>query len=367
MEYFPNDLHTFSAGFWGGDIKLFYRETLDDQFSSKRRLRSQYLSAYLQDRWAPSQKWIVTGGVRLNSFSEGKYIRLAPRASVEYRPKNTIRLQAAYGHYNQFLTMMANESFTGFDTWLIAGEGVPPASGDQFLLGTKTIPFRGYGLDIELYYRTMDNLFELNPFVGDDAGLPYKEQFRFGEGYAYGMEIFLEKQTGRLSGFAGYTYGITRRKFPGFNEDLLVNTDQSRYYPPKYDRTHEINIVSSYRLSERWSFSAVYNYSTGQAYTNPLGRTQYSHLPWGNSDRDAMVIGKLNASRLPAYKRVDLSFSRRGTFFNVGSAEWQFQVINVFNRKNIWFYNYDFDVNPVKRHDSNMLPLLPAVTYTVNF
>jgi hypothetical protein len=64
---------------------------------------------------------------------------------------------------------------------------------------------------------------------------------------------------------------------------------------------------------------------------------------------------------------MDLSFSRSGRFFSLGDAEWQFQLINLYNRSNIWFYNYDFDENPVEREDVSMLPTLPAISYTVHF
>ncbi|HLR32945.1 MAG TPA: TonB-dependent receptor, partial [Fodinibius sp.] len=367
LEYTPNEHHTVSAGFWGGAMTLRLKEVFDNEYASNRRLHSRYVSAYIQERWQPTQQWIATGGLRLNTFSKGSYLRLAPRLSVEHRPTETIRLQAAYGRYNQFLTLMTNEAFSGFDTWLTTAKGVPPSYGDQFSLGIKTNPFEGYGFDVEVYYRTMKDLFELDPFISDNAGLDYEEQFRFGEGYAYGMEVFLEKNIGRLSGFAGYTFGITRRKFPGFNVDIPENPRRGRFYPPKYDRTHDMNIVARYRLSQRWQIAAVFNYSTGQAYTDPQGRTQFSHVPWGGSSRDAFVVGNVNASRLPSYHRLDISFSRSGRFFDLGDAEWKFQLINLYNRSNIWFYNYDFDENPVKREDVSMLPILPAVSYTVDF
>lgn len=367
LEYIPNEHHTVSVGFWGGAMTLRLQELFDKEYAFDRELYSRYASAYLQEQWKPSDRWMATGGLRINAFSKGSYLRLAPRLSVEHRPAENIRIQAAYGRYNQFLALMTNEAFSGFDTWMTTAEDVPPSYGDQFSLGLKTIPFSSYGFDVEFYYRTMRDLFELDPFVGDNAGLDYAEQFRFGKGYAYGMEVFLEKQVGRLSGFVGYTFGITRRKFPGFNVNLPDEPRRGRFYPPKYDRTHDMNIVANYRLSQRWSVSAVFNYSTGQAYTDPQGRTQFSNLPWGSSNRDAFVIGSMNSSRLPPYHRMDLSFSRSGRFFSLGDAEWQFQLINLYNRSNIWFYNYDFDENPVEREDVSMLPTLPAISYTVHF
>ena len=367
LEYLPNEYHSISGGFWGGNMVLRFRDRFDNVDTFSNRIQSQYLSAYLQNRWRPSNEWIFTGGLRLNTFSEGNYVRLEPRISAEYRPGSRVRLQAAYGRYNQFLTLISNEAFSGLDIWLTTDEGVPPAYGDQFVLGAKTVPRSGWGFDAEIYYRTMRDLFELDPFVTDAAGLDYAELFRFGEGYAYGVELFLEKQRGPVTGFLGYTYSITRRKFPGFNAPILDDPTRARFYPPKYDRTHDVNLTANYQLSSRWSTNAVFSYATGQAYTEPLGRTQFADIPWANSPRDAFTIGNLNASRLPSYHRLDIAFTRSGRFFDLGDAEWQFQIINVYSRRNVWFYNYDFDENPIVRNDVNLLPIIPSVSYTVNF
>ena len=367
LEYLPNERNTISTGVWSGLLTLSYADQFDNQPTFSNRIQSAYLSAYLQNEWRPNSQWIINGGLRLNTFAEGNFLRLEPRLSVENRSLSNIRFQAAYGRYYQYLTLITNEAFSGFDIWLTSGDGVPPSYGDQFVVGAKTIPFEGYGLDFEIYYRTMRDLFEFDPFVNDAAGLDYTELFRFGEGYAYGAELFLEKQTGRFTGFIGYTYGITKRKFPGFNGEILDDPQRGRFYPPKYDRTHDVNFVSTYRFSNRWSFSTVFNFASGQPYTEPLGRTQLSGVPWGSSERDIFTIGKLNASRLPSYHRLDISFSRKGRFFNLGDAEWQFQVINAYSRRNIWFYNYDFDENPVQRQDVQLLPVIPSVSYTVDF
>ena len=367
LEYIPNEKHTVSTGFWAGNLILKFNDSFDNQETFANRIQSRYASFYIQDEWRPHDRWIFNGGVRFNRFSEGDYFKAAPRLSAEYRPNSSIRLQAAYGRYYQFLTLITNEAFSGFDLWLTTDDGVPPAFGDQFVVGAKTIPFEGYGLDVEFYYRTMRNLFELDPFTSDAAGLDYSDLFRFGEGYAFGAELFFEKQVGRLTGFIGYTFGVTRRKYPNFNTDITSSNPAARFYPPKYDRLHDSNIVMNYRLSDRWSTSAVFSYGSGQAYTEPLGRTEFPGIPWGNMDREAFTVGRLNASRLPAYHRLDVAFSRAGNFFGMGEAEWRFQIINLYSRRNTWFYNYDFDENPVDRTEVTLLPILPSVSYTVNF
>mgnify|MGYP005694772851 FL=1 len=189
--------------------------------------------------------------------------------------------------------------------WLTSDKGIKPAYGDQFILGLKTIPFQGYGFDIEGYYRTMNNLFELDPFLQDAAGLAYADLFRFGEGSAYGLEVLFEKRQGRLTGYLGYTWGYTWRKFPGFNMDPSTRlapgkTAQARFYPPKYDRRHDVNLILNYTVSSKWKLTGAWVYATGQAYTQVLGRYALLDDPFGASEfNNAFTVGKVNASRLP--------------------------------------------------------------------
>lgn len=366
VEYLPTSNHEISSGFWVGSKTLKLEDIFDEQETFSSRIQSQYGSFYLQDEWTISDRWIATPGLRLAGFTEGNYLRLEPRLSLEYRPSDRIRLHAAYGRYNQFLTLISNEAFTGFDVWLTTDEGVPPAYGNQYVAGVKTVPWEGYGLDLELYFRSMKDLFELDPFLPDPAGVPYEETFRFGEGYAYGAELFFERQVGRLTGFAGYTFGITRRKFPNFNEPL-VSDGSARYYPPKYGRTHDFNFVLDYNISSQWSATAVFSYATGQAYTKPLGRAVAFDFPTSSGVKSQLLIGKVNASRLPSYHRLDISFNRQGTFLGIGEAEWQFQLVNAYSRRNIWFYNYDLEENPVEREAIQLLPVLPTISYTIDF
>jgi hypothetical protein len=212
----------------------------------------------------------------------------------------------------------------------------------------------------------MRDLFEQDPFVNNLAGKDYDQIFRFGKGYAYGLETQLQKQSGRLTGFASYTFSRTKRKFPGFNYPIS-DPSNARYYPPKYDRTHDITLSLTYQLSDRWEASTVFSYATGQAFTRPNGYTETGAFPFGDASRGQLTVGKVNAARLPPYHRLDLSATREGTFFGMGEAEWKFQLINVYSRRNIWFYNYDLEERPIERSTVQMLPILPSFTYSVDF
>jgi hypothetical protein len=358
LDWAPNAQHDLKAGIWAGLLTLTLEDRFDSNPTTRSRIRSSYASGYVQDTWRMGQRLKVTSGVRLNYFTKGDYLRVEPRLSIEHIPHASLRLQAAYGRYTQFLTLITNEAFSGFDVWLTTDEGVRPSWGDQFVLGVKSYPVQGYNVEIEGFYRTMNDLFELDPRLPDVAGLEYSELFRYGSGFAYGAEFLVEKTSGRLNGFIGYTWGSTRRKFETFN--------QNQFYPPKYDRIHDVNIVANYRLSRRWKTTSVFSYATGQAYTEVLGRAEIES-PFGPEPYRPVVVGNVNASRLPSYHRLDVGLTREGTFFGKGTSEFQIQIINLYSRRNIWFYNFDLEANPATRTAVPLLPLLPTLSYTVTF
>lgn len=358
LEWTPGQQHNVKAGLWAGNLQLTIKDRFDGNLTQSDIIESQYFSGYVQDKWEISDRWITTAGLRASYYTSGEHFRLEPRFQLEYRPTADLRLQTGYGRYYQFLTLISNEAFSGFDLWLLTDDGVPPAYGDQFLAGAKWNPAEAWTFELEGYYRNMRQLFEFDPRIPDTAGLDYSELFRFGEGYAFGAEMLIQRNTGRLNGFLGYTIGSTRRKFPSFNND--------DFYPPKYDRLHDVNLVLNYDLSRNWKVTTAFNYATGQSYTQPLGRTQVG-TPFGTEPDNPLIVGKVNASRLPAYHRLDVGFNYYSSFFGLGESELQLQLINVYSRRNLWFYQFDFDENPARQESVRMLPVLPAITYTVQF
>lgn len=360
FEYVPNDRHSIGAGFWTGAFMFRLRNLFDDQETLRARIRSAYTSVYLEDTYRPVPSWSFRIGVRVNYFQEGDVIRTSPRLSLEYRPHDSVRFQAAYGRYYQFLTLISSELFSGFDTWLTTGEGVPPAYGDQFVGGIKTTIPRNINVDVEGYYRTMRDLFELDPFRSDPAGLDYKDLFRFGDGYAYGLETMISRNTGDLNGFIGYTLSRSQRRFS--------NVNSFQYYSPKYDRTHDLHVVLNYELSRTWRASAVWSFATGQAYTQPVGQYKLVDDPFGTQVRDVFVT-EYNNRRLPPYHRMDVGVSWRGTMFRKAAFELQLQIINIYNRRNIWFYFFSSEKdNTIERNEVPQIPIpLPNIAFTLEF
>ncbi len=360
FEFIPNERHSLAVGFWSGIFTFRLRDMFDGETGLTERIRSPYAALYVEETYKPRPNMQVQVGLRANYFEQGGYFRIEPRISLEHRPNSTTRLQLGYGRYNQFLTLITSELFTGFDLWLTTGEGVEPAFGDQFVAGIKSSLSDQWNFDVEIYYRTMRELFQLDPFLPDAAGLEYSELFSFGDGFAYGSEVLLQKNEGRLNGFIGYTLGFTKRR--------IADINNFEYFPPKYDRRHEINVVLNYDLSRKWRFTSVWNLASGQAYTEPNGQFKLLDNPIGVDVRD-VLISPFNEARLPTYHRLDVGFSRLGKFFKFAESELQIQLINAYGRENVWFYFFEFeDDNTVTRNEIPQIPVpIPNLSFTIRF
>ncbi len=360
IEYAPDSRSAIKAGFWGGQLRFDLNNTFDGTEVFSLVTRSVYANGFTEYVFRPSAEWTLTSGVRASYFENGSFFRIEPRFSVERQLSSRLFAQVGAGRFHQFLTLVSNEAFSGLDVWLTSADKVPPAYGDQLVTGLKYKKESGFRIEWEGYYRTMRQLFSLNPFLPDIAGLAYDEMFHFGDGYAWGSEIFVEGSLGPISGFAGYTYSITRRRFPAINERA--------YYAPKYDRTHDLNLTGSYNLTKSWQITAVFNYSTGQAYTEPVSQYRLTHSPFSYEDT-SVLVSLFNGSRLSPYHRLDVGATKKGKLFGFADYELQLQVVNAYSRKNIWFPFFEFkDDGSVKREDVTQIPIpIPNVAFTLNF
>ncbi len=370
LEWLPSRAFEARAGVSGGTLELALQSSFNDNVGTDYRNPSQYVGAYVQGKTRQGP-WIVTGGLRLDGFRSetddltddlaavpSNYLRVAPHLQLERKVGDDTVVQLAGGRYNQFLSLISNEAFSGFDTWVTTGVGVPPQASDQVSIGVKTKLSPAWRLDVEAYGRTLDDLFDTRPEVQDVAGLSYQELFRFGEGYAYGAEFLLERGLGRLTGLVGYTIGVTRRRYP-------AEPSFDVFFPPKYDRLHDLNVIGNLRLGRGWKATVAGSYATGQAFTTPGARYPVN-IPFGDGVLVGLDTERLNGSRLPDYHRVDVGFTKAGGW-SWADYELQLQVVNVYSRRNLWFLTYDFDGNPVTFDEVRQLPVLPNVSLSLDF
>jgi hypothetical protein len=127
-----------------------------------------------------------------------------------------------------------------------------------------------------------------------------------------------------------------------------------------------------------------WNFGTGLPYTRPLGTYQYLsprlipgaglELSGGSDDTEdedseelyGVVLSERNAARYPARHRLDLSL-RWNLDRSWGRLTPYISVLNVYNRKNVLFYFYEYQQDPPVRTGISMFPVLPTLGLEVSF
>jgi hypothetical protein len=247
------------------------------------------------------------------------------------------------------------------DLWVPATSRIKPQKSRQIAWGiAKTLKDGRYELSIEGYHKTMDNLIEYKEgasFLGFDTD--WQNKVETGTGRSYGVELFLEKKTGRLTGWLGYTLSWTNR--------LFENLNNGERFPYRYDRRHDLSLVGNYQLKEGIQLSGTWIYGTGNAVSLPIAT--YPSLSFGGYfyNEDIDYYPERNNIRMKAYHRFDL-----GIRFLKGRSDKErtltLGIYNLYSRKNPFFYFYstNHDGDPVVKQAS-LFPIIPAISYTYGF
>ncbi|MFA6232846.1 MAG: TonB-dependent receptor [Bacteroidota bacterium] len=361
-EYFHSAEHSFKAG-----IELtqhtFTSEASSDQsefYDFDPRLpthRGTELSLFLQDEWKVNERLTAQLGGRAFYFDRGPYFRLEPRIAAFYTLDNEVTLKAAFIGANQFLHLVTrNDLSLPTDMWFPSTATISPSYSLQYVLGASRDFEDGmYNVSLEGYYKTMNNLLEFRDNAYFSIFAPLENELTSGDGTGYGVELFVQKRKGSFTGWLGYTLAWTDRTFPELNDG---NT-----FPPRYDRRHDISVVLNYRLGERWEFTAVWVYGTGQAFTFPVAQYQLD----GGAPVKLLYSGR-NDYRLPSYHRMDLNFSYAFRWFD---WDWKasINVYNTYNRMNPFsrYLDYNWQSDAWQLKQLTLFPILPTFGLSFKF
>lgn len=349
--------------------------TDDYDFSSGTDPAGQEWSLFAGDQFSPIESLKLNLGLRYSGFYSNSrtYHRLEPRIALNAMLSDRWSFKSSYARMSQFVHLVSNTGFSlPTDLWYPTTEKVKPQSADQVVLGLNYLINSSLMLTNEYYYKSMDHQIELKDHAQIFSNDNLEDEFTFGRGYAYGTELGIEKTTGALTGWIGYTLAWVRR---GDFEDL----EGGRYFPPRYDRRHDVSIVSTYALNDKWSFSATFVYGTGDKAWLPAGRIYLQDIDRLNSFPVVPVYQERNTVTLPGYHRMDLSIVRSFEA-SWGSHDLNLSFYNLYNRRNPYFLYLDAEmknllengdklevpVNMTARQVS-LFPILPSISWNFKF
>lgn len=358
INYFFSQQNNYKFGFELKSLSFTYNSAYDNQelLSVKQDLFES--DFYLQNSRQLSERFMINPGLRVSHVS-GKANKpyLEPRFAIKYRLRRGEYLNFSTGLYRQFIFTVRDEfSPTIINEWFAVDNTVPAGKSLHFIFGYERELWGTTNLQIEAYYKTMDNMLtyrESRSAVDEKQGsdIRINELFVSTKGHSYGAELFLHKKYGRLSGWIGYTLNWARTKLDGLEYDASI------------DRRHDLNILLNHELGKKWAFGSRLNYGGGFPYTRAIA----TYLEKDNgADNRRIIYSDRNIFRYPAYVRWDISLTKRFKWFGKNwSAD--LQVVNLLNRENVFFYNWDFNDNPATRDVISMLPRIPTIGINVDF
>lgn len=291
---------------------------------------------------------------------------LAPRLSATYIVNEQSSIKASYNRMYQYLHLISNtNSPTPLDIWTPTGQFIKPQESDQIALGYfRNFADNMYETSIEGYYKTLNNLVDYVDGADLIVNNNIETEVLSGSGEAYGLELYIKKNKGNLTGWVSYTLSKTERQVKGIDQnDPGIN--HGNLYSANYDKRNDLSVTAMYKLSPRLKISSNFIYTTGAPTTYPSGRYEFSNLVVPHYE------GR-NQQRLPDYHRLDISatLKTREKTNKKTNSEWTFGVYNIYNRKNansIYFIESDSNKGESEAYKSYMFGIMPSIMYSFTF
>ena len=329
---------------------------------------------YVQGAWRVTSSVLLETGVRADLWQgdAGTNVLVSPRIAVKrFILNGDAALKIAGGRYTQFVHSLRDEEFPiGLDVWVLSGRRAPQVRSDQLQAGIEWLGAEWYAA-VESFWRRFQGV-ATNNFAQDPNN--ELDDLLAGDGLSYGADAVIRRDQGTVTGFATFSWLKAEREFP----DFLTGAENPPVirYPPIFDRRFEVDLVLRFPVLESWQGGLRWNFGSGLPYTRPIGGYllyEY-HLDDNRRVLDeradsatvAVLLGQRNAARYPNYHRLDLSL--RKTFTKSwGTLTPHIDILNLYNRKNVLFYFYEYQESPAARSGISMFPLLPTVGVEVLF
>ncbi|MFC7445603.1 TonB-dependent receptor [Mesoflavibacter sp. HG96] len=293
------------------------------------------------------------------------FLNLEPRLAIAYQLDKNTSVKASYNRMSQYLHLLSNTtSPTPLDVWTPSGSYVKPQLLDQFAIGYfKLLKENNYSLEIEGFYKTIKNRIDYIDGADLIANNAIEQIILNGKARAYGLELLLKKNEGKLKGWIAYTLSKSEQKTPG-RTPTETGINNGNWYNTAYDKTHDLSLVGSFDLNEKWTLNGNFIFQTGQPATFPNGQYQYSGLTIPS-------YNNRNSDRLPNYHRIDIAanYTPKPNKNKGWQNYWTFSIYNLYNRYNAASISFDQNRNTGINEATKLsiFGIIPSVSYNFKF
>ena len=322
---------------WGSNWDTYPDTSISEDhmnYSNVVNPSSYKASTYIEDNWQLSKSVFTNIGIRLDYFDFNEDLNISPRINLSYRTKFGGIFRTAWGYYYQ--APGYNELLYDYKT----SDNTKAQLAVHYIAGFEYPINDHFNFKIETYYKDMDNLISFEYRRGSFLYSRVNDS----KGYAQGLDFIFKTNWDKFSGWLSYSYLIAKEDSLGDNHGYVYRST---------DQRHTLSIVTSLDLGKNWTLRLKGMYGSGFPYT-------LSSMVEVEENRYQRVYGIKNSARLPAYKRIDL---RIGKNFNIGKyrLDSYFEIINLFNHKNVFAYQWEYNNGRWNKDAITLLPIIPNI------
>ncbi|MGB0778173.1 MAG: TonB-dependent receptor plug domain-containing protein [Flavobacteriaceae bacterium] len=319
---------------------------------------------FFEDVYSPNEKLSMSLGIRLSMFNRSDtssfYWNPEYRTSLRYFLSETLSLKAGASSAVQYLHRITNNTSTApTDVWVLSSENLLPEQSQQVSLGAfKNSLDNVYEFSVEGYYKWQENLVDYKTGGQLLLNENIETEIIQGPGRSYGLEFMARKSSGRLNGWLSYTYARSLIKLDG---EQVINGGE--YFATNYDKPHDLNLVTNYKFTKRYSLSMNFVYQTGRPLTYPVGK-------YGYLGQNFVAYSDRNAYRMPDYIRLDLGVNIEGNHKRnkLAHSFWNISVYNVTGRNNVYNTFFVSEAGEIKGYENSIYSVpVPTISYNVKF
>ncbi len=363
LSYFKNTPYDYKISGENNSHKVLFEEIINSSFSLSNKLNLfKFIDAEI--------------GTRLGKYflSDASEFFVEPRLDFSFNLNKLGSVNLNYMHVNQASHLLVSSgNIYANEIWIPSSKDVPISSSLQTSLSwTKTFHKNMFNISLGAYHKELSNLIASEKSVYNLSELEnWKQSIETGgTGEVIGLEFIIKKNYGDWTGLISYHFSKSTRKFDNINS--------GKEYLYEYNRPHDLTIFINRKITDKLSFSLVWNYQTGLPYTPVLGRQNIID-PQTNEYYEAFIYGERNSTTMRDYHRLDIglkyeTLSKKRKLKTV----WTFSIYNAYNRQNPNYYYYNNNSTPEIHRPENgfvkldlyqmsVFPILPSVSYKVYF
>jgi hypothetical protein len=337
---------------WGGGIynnsalienRQVYKDKTPVSTLTEYNNNRKYL--YAQDNLPVNRRINVKSGLRVSFVDQTMKFHLEPRISTTIRFSETLKLNASWGIYNQFMykksTVDRDNNYTYL--WITSNKNIPVLHANHWVSGFNYYK-KGFTVNIDGYLKSTRNLTRqiFQEGTTGPGGKPGGYVQVKGDAKTFGMDAFIKKDFGRHSIWASYTLSKAMERLN------TLNSSAASWTPAPHDQRHELKLAALSNI-RNFYFSADYVYGSGmeilkEVFNEETGNIRYNRI-------DAAITYKLPLKK-----------------FN---GETGFSILNLFdthnlkasNLKNIFVTN---ELGSVKIY-TDAVPFTPTLFFKMVF